>query len=226
MRLVSGLLLAAAAAILFLGCGSTEEASQPQGQVISPAATSTPTPTPVVTPKATVAVTTTAPPAGSIVDTELGPAVSLPPPTPLQGSTPIPDIWNTFSNSEAIGFSFRYPDSWYSRSVGRVTSWDPDTRDEKPFVPPGGMMVEVQPAPLEFAEERPPEATDTSLGGNPAWEVVYGYDGTAATNGLTRVHVVAVDISGHRLFVTGFFAQQEPDESIFLQILQSLELEK
>lgn len=96
MRLVSGLLLAAAAAILFLGCGSTEEASQPQAQVVSPTATGTPTPTAAVTPTPT-AVPTDAPTAVPI-----GTPVLTPSPTVN------PANWSSYADP-ILSLSLKYP---------------------------------------------------------------------------------------------------------------------
>ncbi len=89
MRLMLSLSAATTAAILFLGCGSTDEVSQPQGLAISPTATVTPTPTVAVTPTASAVATAT--------------------PTAAPSATPSATL--AYTDTE-YGFSLQYPTFW------------------------------------------------------------------------------------------------------------------
>jgi hypothetical protein len=94
MRLVLGLTVAATAAVLFLGCGTTEELSQPQAGETSPPVTATPTPSVAGTPTPTPTLTPSATPA--------------PTDTPVPTTSPTPGATLAYTDAE-YGFGLEYP---------------------------------------------------------------------------------------------------------------------
>ena len=204
---------------LAASCGDSEE--------LQPSPTATATVIPSSTPAPTAAVTEI-PPTPSPAQTpggggggDLGPGTVVPPPN--ISPPPIPENWRVFEGSKLITYSFRYPDTWYLNGTHRVSSWDPAAWTG-PRYPPGGVLVEVQIARPEFAEPRPTEATDTTLAGLPAWEVVRSYD-SAASGGITRLHSVTASHAGYVFSLIAYFAQDQPDETTFSQILNSVVFE-
>lgn len=108
-----------------------------------------------------------------------------------------------------------------------MTSWDPTTWD-KPYFTPNGIMVRVVYGPIADVEEPPPEATDTTLGGDPAREFLRIYDTSVDCRGcppkesrITREDVVGADHNGNRFYLIGAFAGENSDETVFLQIMNS-----
>ena len=199
--------------------GSVEEAvvAQPAADAPAPAAETPPeTPTPAT---ATPTPAPTEAPGGGGGGGDLQ-ATVVPPPD--KSTAPFPDDWATFTQIELAGFTFRYPNDWYvGPGNGTLSSWDPSTWD-KPWFPPNGILLQIGVAPIDTAERRPAEATDAALGDLSAWEVVYAFD--PATAGKARVHIVAADGDRYQVQLQAYFANQNPDETTFLQIVSSFRL--
>ncbi len=197
--------------------GSVEEAAVAQPTATpAPTAEPTPTPAPTETPTATPAPTEPLGGAGG----ELGPATVVPPPTPSTSLPPAPEDWATFANTKIVPFSFRYPSDWYAGpGSGTLSSWDPTTWD-KPYYPPNGIMLQIGVASIDKAEVRPPEATDITVAGVAGWEVVNTYD-PATSGGKTRVHIVAAYGDRYQVQLQAYYAQENPDETTFYQIVNS-----
>ena len=234
MRFMFGLSTAAVTAIFFLGCGSTEEVSENDLQALAPspaAATPTPTPSPAVTPTANAvpeAVVTPTPtasplktqaPGGDPFDMTTWAVV----PIPTDATPGIPDSWNTLTSKGAVGYEFRYPETWFSDNPTRVLSFDPATWTTSAF-PTGGIVFEVQIGLIGSSAERPAEATDKSIDGVSGWEIVRVRDLPNGIPSISRVHTIGLDHGEYRVFLVGFFDDRDPDETSFRQIVSSFGL--
>lgn len=216
-------------ALLAACADSTEEISTPTPLPETPTLPSD-TPTAVATTETPTAEPTqetalpTEPPGGAGGDL---PATVVPPPTPSASLPPVPEDWATFEDSRVPEVTFRYPSDWYvGPSPRTVRSWDYTTWD-KPYPPPDGIRVDFDRQPLDPPEQigdRPPEATDATLGGLSGWEIVRSYD--VDSEGWARVHWVAAERNGYRYLLIGSFAEEAPDETIFLQIVNSFQFAK
>ncbi|HET9476985.1 MAG TPA: hypothetical protein VFP63_05820 [Dehalococcoidia bacterium] len=143
------------------------------------------------------------------------------PTTTAPTSTPsLPEDWATYSNSSA-GFTFRYPSAWFAVAEGGVYSWDVSST-QTVRRPPDGITVQVLSGPIDQAEQRPSDATDTNLAGLAAWEYART-EGPDLSGDIARVHVIATDLNGTRFFLVGAFGPANIDESTFAMIASSFE---
>ena len=222
MRLLSGLLFAAGAAILFLGCGSTEEVTQqPQAQVVSPTATVTPAPTAVVTPAPTPAATAApidVPALGTPIPVNENGAIVAPP--SRDSLPPTPADWVTMSDPLLRGLMFRHPPDWFvSSEGGKVLSFDPATTKDPHHIPAGGVILDFDWAPPDGAGvSKPVDATDTTLAGAPGWERVKVFGPSL------RAHTAKVSANDLVYVLTALFGDGDADETVFLQILESVQI--
>ena len=207
-------LLALLAAVLLAACARSANDGgappTPPGTPTTAPAADMPTPIP------------TEPPGGA--GGELGPATVVPPPTPVASLLPVPEDWGTFTSRKEL-YTFRYPSDWYvGPGSATLSSWDPTAWD-KPGFPPNGIMLQIGVASIDKAEARPPEATDTTFGDLPGWQVVYTYD-PATSRGITRVHTVAAVHNGYRVALMAAYGQENPDETTFFQMVDSFRFAK
>lgn len=225
MRLVSGLALAVVAAVALLACGETQEVIQSESPgATTPAASATPTAGPVAadTPTATAAPDVSPTPTVPLDVDPYDPSAWTAVPVPTSAIPAVPESWEVFDSKGGVSYQFRYPDTWFIGGTNRVMSFDPATWTT-PAYPPGGVLVEVQIGPVQSAAERPPEATDTTIAGMAAWEIVRVLDLPGVNPDISRYHSVGVDYSGYRIFIVGFFEDKDADESAFRQIVSSFE---
>jgi len=149
------------------------------------------------------------------------PASVVPPPS-RTGVPFVPDDWATFQHEGVGETTFRYPGVWRLEpgTTATLISWDAAAAGTS-YPPPGGVRVDFDRIPLEPSnaiQPRPKQATDTTLGGLPGWEIVWIYDNPGYWG---RVHFVAAERGGFRYVLRGSFAEKDADEMIFSQILQS-----
>ncbi len=145
----------------------------------------------------------------------------VPPPPPLPTPVSIPGTWATFVEPAIPGLTFRYPAEWHQTSIGTFYSFDPSAPNITGF-PSGGVKLQFDRTPLgsPVVSPRPPEATDTELGGLPAWEVARTFD--PITAGPGRAHLVAAEVNGYVYVVVAHFTEQDADETLFLKILSTV----
>ncbi|MCH8813697.1 MAG: hypothetical protein IH957_01185 [Chloroflexi bacterium] len=214
MRLMFIVSVMAAAAIVFLGCGSAEEVSQSEPQATSPTVSAPPTPS--ITPTPTDAPVATTPAGGGGSGGEIGPGtVITPPPKPSSG--PIPLDWGTFT---ARDHTIRHPAGWYS-TLGRVSSWTPGEGDvpATPFRADGIRIdYSIRPEP----NPAPKEGSALLVDGLSGWEVVRSYDPSLA-RGIAQVHELFVERDGFFTVFVGYFGPDAIDEDLFWQIVSTFE---
>ena len=228
MRSMLSLTAATAAAILFLGCGSTEEASQAQGQVVTPTASAAVTPTPTVdvtpTPTPTLAPIATPTPSDAPVATgtpipvnENGVVVT---PPSRDSLPPTPADWLTMSDPALRGLTFRYPPDWFFTSEGfKLRAFDPATIKDSHAIPSGGISLDFGWArPDAVGASKPAGATDTSFAGAPGWELV------KVQGPAQRTHVAKVSGNDLSYSFLAIFGDGDADETVFLQILESAQI--
>lgn len=210
------LLVVLAALGLFSACG--EEAQE------------TPTGTPSVeTP------TATQPPGGAGGGLQ-GTAIPI---TPLPSPAAVPADWPTYRDPDGR-FTLRYPRSWFIqdgatskvRPPGELTTILSTFQlgTVGPRFPRGSIKVDVivqlnDPAnpPGANCQLLPEGAMAASLGGDAGWERVTGYAPSydSSPDGVTRSHAIAAFRNGYCFSLTVYFAQDNPDETTFLQIASS-----
>ena len=201
--------------------GSVEEATVAQPTATPspmPAAEAeTPTPTPAPTPGSAESP-------GGAGGGEEGTVVPIA--MPLASPQPVPDSWPTYTDPEGR-ITFRYPADWYDLTdwlgMPSVASWDQQTWQQRGY-PTSAIRVDVTVLPIdEGLAERPPEALDVTLDGKAGWQFGYMFDPSLGPAGN---HVIVVDHGGYRFMLIGWFADENPDETTFLQIADSFEFSK
>jgi hypothetical protein len=149
---------------------------------------------------------------------EGGTVIPVPSRNPI---APVPADWVVFSNAS---FSVRHPPDWFAYPDNSfILSFDPASAPGPETFPDGGVKVQLSRVSTSVAgfDQRPPESSDTVLAGLPAWEVVRAYD---RLRGVQYTHAVAVEVNGYRYAVGALFAESNPDETVFFQILSTVEL--
>ena len=143
-----------------------------------------------------------------------------------------PADWPTYTDPDGQ-FSLRYPSDWYS-SGGEIYSFDP-TATGPPGSWPSGVEIETdvfESAGRGFCggalkldasgalDSIDAEATDTTLGGQPAWEIVRDDPDPPTTliRGISLVH------KGHCILLVAYYTQETPHEQTFAQIADSFEI--
>jgi hypothetical protein len=207
-----------AGGVIVASPGGEEEAVQ-QVQTSSPTTSVTPgvSPTPSPTAVATAPPTTT-------------------PPTTSPTEPAIPPDWPNYPDPGGV-FTVRYPSTWFQVEAQFFSSdpraWPANSQ------PPDMIQVEVSyfeaagsdtcgaaisTDPKSGRELGPlPGATATSLGGQPAWELVR-LPGDPATQGdFTRIHGIATVRQGYCFLITAYYTQENPDVPTFRQIASSLQ---
>jgi len=152
-------------------------------------------------------------------------------------STPsVPEDWPTYSDPAGL-FTIRYPATWFqSAGQAQFSSYDLSTLTttqrprealvvEVAYSTAAGIsncgVLSIDPKSGEGAPD--PGATQTSLGGVPAWQIV-STEGDAALEGdLTRAQTISVVYQGYCLVVAGYFTQQAPDVGTFVQVASSFQ---
>ena len=194
-----------------------------------PSATRTAEPTP----------TSTQPPGGAGGGGSEGTVVPI---TPFPSPEPVPADWATYADPQGR-FTLRYPPTWELETAGAkppsgglgisVVSFFSYDRGAwtQPYFPPNSVKVEVHAVSLDadVAKCGDPEVSSSPslLGGAPAWETLTVYDTAADYPGLpdesklSRFHQVAADHDGYRFCLVALFAGADPDETAFLQIVDS-----
>jgi hypothetical protein len=144
-----------------------------------------------------------------------------------------PADWPTYTDPDGR-FSLRYPDDWYS-SGGEIYSFDPSTATGSPGTYPSGTEIEThvfESAGRGFCGGAlkldasgalvsiDAEATATTLGGQPAWEIVREDPDppTARIHGISLVH------EGYCITLVAYYTQETPDDQTFAQIADSFEI--
>jgi hypothetical protein len=146
-------------------------------------------------------------------------------------SIDVPTDWPEFAHPEGL-YSLRYPPDWYQ--VGdAVYSFDPSEAEGSKF-PDGETKVEVgyYPAkgstacgPLSIDPETgtvtsiEPGATETTLGGEPAWRIVRSPPEVDAD----RIHGIALIHGTLCMSITAYYLDETPDEETFSQIVSKFE---
>jgi hypothetical protein len=155
-------------------------------------------------------------------------------PTPTEGAT-VPADWNTYSAPDGL-FGVRYPPEWFAEGVS-IYSKDPSELLTDPnYQPMDEVEVELghyeargssacgpvylDPATGEV-QSIEPGATSTTLGGQPAWDIVRDEGHKAIQGTLTRIHGIATLYQGSCILVAAYFYQETPDEETFSQIVSS-----
>jgi hypothetical protein len=222
--MVVGLLLLASASV---ACGeSQDESDLASTDTVTPAATVTPSPGNLTPTSSAVNMPTPAQAtdeAGGAGGGEEGTVVPVVSPLPILS---VPEEWVTFRDSDA-GFSFRYPSNWYAiPELRRVQSWDPSTWTSQRY-PDGGVLVEVAIGPSGdgTSGDAPEGAVDATLGGSPGWRVVRSYE-PWSIGLISWSHAVVTVHNGYVYGLAGFFSQENPDDTVFLQIASSFTFEK
>jgi hypothetical protein len=163
-----------------------------------------------------------------------GDGTVVPVTTPFPTPPPVAADWVTHSqpaSERSPAFDFSYPASWVMQG-GETTgpgvgvsitlwSWDPNTWS-RPYFPPNSIKVGLSAAPediLSYCEPR--GAAPATVAGIEGWQIVYSYDDPSKSNGVTRAHEVGVLHNGYCFVIGGNFAQENPDETTFLQIANS-----
>jgi len=84
--------------------------------------------------------------------------------------------------------------------------------------PPGGILIDFERIPIDQAGPRPVDATDTTLGGTPAWERTQIGAEEASWD---KSHRIAAEHTAYQYLIIGYFAEAAADESVFQQIANS-----
>jgi hypothetical protein len=161
------------------------------------------------------------------------PAATLPVPTPTL--PPIPADWPTHIDPGGL-FAIRYPLGWFEID-GDVYSSDPRASNGY-SLPPEIIKIEVtfnQAAgsdtcggtisvdPNSGESLGPlPGATPANLGGVPAWQMVR-LAGSGIEEGLTRTQGISVIYGDYCVMLWGYFTQQQPEVTAFLQVASTFE---
>ena len=149
-----------------------------------------------------------------------------------------PADWLTYTDADGR-YSLRYPTDWY-RDVGAFGgafySFDPSLAT----VPPEGLPQYETKVEASITEARglsgcggalnfdksgevdstDPQATETTLGGQPARELVRDNHGF----GLTRIRGISLVHEGYCILLIAYFTQDPPDEQTFQEIADSFEI--
>ncbi len=146
-----------------------------------------------------------------------------------------PADWPTYTDPDGR-FSLRYPSDWYRSESCALYSYDVNA-----VTGPSGKIrpneVKVEADVFETSDRRfcgaslqldesgaldsvDPQATETTLGGQPAWEIVRDDPDPPSTliRGIGLVH------EGHCVLLTAYFTQKTPDEQPFEEIADSFEI--
>ncbi|MCH7999994.1 MAG: hypothetical protein IIA91_11005 [Chloroflexi bacterium] len=198
----------------------TSEGSVEEVVVAQPTATPTPAaePTPTTAPMPASEATPVAmqPPGGAGGDLS---ETVVPAPTPPPTIPPVPADWATYTDPDG-SFALRYPGDWFVPRERRIHSWGPD----EPFYPAGGILVDfgrtLLSSDTDPREILPPQgATESVFGGIRGWELVLTRD--AGPGHWDRLHQIWADRDGYRFWLAVAFAEQDADETTFLQIANS-----
>jgi hypothetical protein len=154
--------------------------------------------------------------------------------TGIPTATPTPSAWLTYTDPGGL-FSIDYPAHWYQEGPQFFSS-DPRRTIGPPGLSPEIVKVEVNHydargssgcgAALDIdprtGSSTPTHgATQTTLGGLPAWEYTRFPGDPAIEGNLTRIHGVSIVYSGFCVIVGAYFTQSEPDEATFAKMLAS-----
>ena len=194
-----------AGAYLWLSSGGEEE-------VVRQPAAETPTPIPEPAPTAT----------------------ATPTPEPSPG---VPADWLAYSDPGDL-FTVRYPPDWFERD-GELYSENPDIWSGAPSLPPEVTNVEIGSYPddglsgcgvlsadTKTGEVSPAaDATQATLGGEPAWQIVREAGDPAIEGGLTRIQGISLIYKGYCFHIAAYFTQQKPDVDAFLGIASTFKFE-
>jgi hypothetical protein len=155
------------------------------------------------------------------------------------------------ASEKSPAFTFSYPPTWFVEESGSedprmvgfaiaLKSWDPSIIRDKPGWPPNSMKVDlgVNPAaglsgcgdalnraPGTTGSGRTedfvpaPDAEPATLGGVSGWQVLITFHDRP--DGLTRMHEINVVHDEICFVVAAEFAQENPDEETFAQIVSS-----
>jgi hypothetical protein len=137
----------------------------------------------------------------------------------------VPGEWATFRD-EKIGITFRYPEKWFiDESNARVQSWDPEDWTSNSY-PKDGVLVEAGVMSLTGTTPGPDHgAVAAEMGGASGWRIVRQYD-PPTPSGITWSHAIFVRHGDLTYKLAAFFAQAEPDDTVFLQIASTFEFLK
>lgn len=144
-----------------------------------------------------------------------------------------PADWPEYTSADGK-ISLRYPSDWYE-SGAQFTSYDPSTITDSPGVPPEGLEVEAhayEAAGLSVcggvfnldesgaAESVHHDAVETTLGGQPAWELVRDN-----FNDIPRIHEISLLYKGNCIGIVAYYTQETPDEQTFAKIAESFTID-
>jgi hypothetical protein len=147
----------------------------------------------------------------TVANPDVGIVVTPPPPLP----TPIviPSDWPTYRSAES-GIAVRYPSDWLvRRESDSIFSFNPDSAPNVNEFAAGGIKISILRVPLSApgVGPRPPEATDTTLSSQRAWETVH-------LTSRGRTHAIVTELNGYRYSLVGRFADPNAPEEEFLRI--------
>jgi hypothetical protein len=144
-----------------------------------------------------------------------------------------PADWPTYTDPDGW-FSLRYPTDWYS-SDGEIYSFDPGTVTS-PFPEDYPMGVEIEIVRFEAPgstcaaitvdlsgeiESINPAATETTLGGQRAWEEVVR-EGLDAP--VTEARSISTVYAGYCIVFAAYYTHEAPDDGTFAKIAESFEI--
>jgi hypothetical protein len=151
---------------------------------------------------------------------------------------PVPEEWPTYRDASGL-FSIRYPVEWVEID-GDLFSYDPRVVDFPGYgLAPEAIKVEIAFNPVAQSNicgsqsvdrttgevlSTLPEATAVTLGGQPAWQFVRTSD-ESDLQGNTRIQVISLIYDHRCVSIYGYFTQQEPDVTTFLQMASTFQFE-
>lgn len=160
-----------------------------------------------------------------------------PSPTPVTlPISPTPSVWAVYADEDGR-FAVKYPSGWFrADGSGSVYSFDPATTTGYGPLPVEVMKVDVgsnaagaggcgpHSINQSTGEVIPTAgATQVSLGGFPAWQIVRVAGDPAIEGTLTRIQGVSALYQGYCFKLVAYFTQKEPDIETFEEILRSYE---
>jgi hypothetical protein len=166
-------------------------------------------------------------------------------PTILGTTSPLPTAsspspgWRTYdrpASKKTDAFSFQYPASWTFEDGGvsedgegltlYLKSWNPATTPAENAYPPESMKVDVGVFPRESGFTCVPKGTPTqpaTLSGEAGSQTSKDFQ-PARADGLTREHFYGLQHGSFVYCIGAYFAQAQPDEATFQQIVDSFTL--